>query len=149
MMGRRRGQAYGLDLRERVLAATGETIRAVAARFSVSPSYVWKVRARLKLRGDATPGPQHNHVRPRLEPFYDLLRARVAEQTDATIAELRAWMAHEHGVVVSHPVMWETLRRLGLTLKKSAFMRPSRLGQTLPRRVVRGVSCKQNSMRRG
>lgn len=118
-MSRRRGQPYGADLRDRVLAAAGETIRVVAARFSVSPSYVAKVRARLRDTGAATPGPQCNHVRPRLEPFYDRLRARVAEQADATIAELRAWMAREHGVSVSHPVMWETLRRLGLTLKKA------------------------------
>jgi transposase len=76
------------------LAATGETIRAVAARFSVSASYVSKVRARLRETGQATPGPQHNHVRPRLELYYDVLRARVAEQADATIAELRASASH-------------------------------------------------------
>ena len=118
-MSRRRGQPYGADLRDRVLASSGEAIRAVAARFSVSPSYVAKVRARLRQSGQATPGPQHNHVRPRLEPFYDVLRARVAAQADATIAELRSWMAEQHGVTVSHPVMWETLGRLGLTLKKT------------------------------
>jgi transposase len=137
-MSRRRGQPYGADLRDRVLAATGEAIRAVAARFSVSPSYVSKVRARLRQTGQATPGPQHNHVRPRLEPFYDVLRARVAAQADATIAELRTWMAEQHGVTVSHPVMWETLRRLGLTLKKSASARPSRTGRTSPRRAPSG-----------
>jgi hypothetical protein len=43
--------------------------------------------------GEATPRPQHNHVRPRLEPFYYVLQARVGEQADATIAELRAWMS--------------------------------------------------------
>jgi transposase len=137
-MSRRRGQPYGADLRDRVLAATGEAIRAVAARFSVSPSYVSKVRARLRQTGQATPGPQHNHVRPRLEPFYDALRARVAAQADATIAELRTWMAEQHGVTVSHPVMWETLGRLGLTLKKSASGRPSRTGRTSPQRAPRG-----------
>jgi transposase len=119
----RRGQPYGADLRDRVLAATGETIRAVAARFSVSPSYVSKVRARWRETGDAAPGPQHNHVRPRLEPFYDVLRARVAEQADATIAELRGWMAQQHGVTVSHPVMWQTLGRLGLTLMSTPEQR--------------------------
>ena len=99
-MSRRRGQPYGSDLRDRVLSAAGETIRAVAARFSVSPSYVSKVRARFRETGEATPGPQRNHVRPRLEPYYDMLRERVAEQSDATIAELRAWMVREHGVAV-------------------------------------------------
>jgi transposase len=148
-MIRRRGRPYGSDLRDRVLAATGETIRAVAVRFAVSPSYVSKVRARFRETGQATPGPQHNHVRPRLEPHYDVLRARVAEQTDATIAELRAWMAREHGVAVSHPVMWQTLRRLGLTLKKSGSVRPSRTARTLPRRGPPGAACNQNSMLRG
>lgn len=148
-MSRRRGQPYGSDLRDRVLAATGETIRAVAARFSVSPSYVSKVRARWREKGETTPGPQHNHVRPRLEPHYEALRARVAEQADATIAELRAWMAREHGAAVSHPVMWETLRRLGSTLKKSGSVRRSRIGRTLPRRAPPGAACNQNSMLRG
>src|ERR1700744_1416795 len=133
MMIRRRGQPYGADLRDRVLAAAGETIRAVAVRFSVSPSYVSKVRARLREMGEASPGPQHNHVRPRLEPYYDVLRARVAEQTDATIAELRAWMSRQHGVAVSHPVMWETFRRLNLTVKKIGSVRRSRIGRILPR----------------
>jgi transposase len=145
-VSRRRGQPYGADLRDRVLAASGETIRAVAARFSVSPSYVSKVRARLRQTGHATPGPQHNHVRPRLEPFYGVLRARVAEKADATIAELRAWMTREHGVTVSHAVMWETLgRRLGLTLKKSASVRPNRNDQTSPQHAQHGAYRNQNS----
>ena len=148
-MSRRRGQPYGSDLRDRVLAAMGETIRAVAARFSVSPSYVSKVRARLRETGEATPGPQRNHVRPRLEPYYDVLRARVAAQTDATIAELRAWMVREHGVAVSHPVMWETLRRLNLTVKKSGSVRRSRTGRILPRRALPGAAYNPSSMHRG
>ena len=97
-MGRRRGQPYSQDLRDRVLAAVGEPIRSVAARLAVSASYVSKVQSRLRLTGEAAAGPQHNHTRPRLEPFYDVLRARVAEQADATIAELRAWVLREHGV---------------------------------------------------
>ena len=47
-MAWRRGQAYGQDLRERVLGAAGLSLRAAAARFAVSPSYVSKVRARLR-----------------------------------------------------------------------------------------------------
>ena len=137
-MSRRRSRPYGADLRDRVLAATGETIGAVATRFSVSPSYVSKVRARWRETGETTPGPQHNHVRPRLEPFYDVLRGRVAEQADATIAELRAWMAQRHGVAVSHPVMWQTLGRLGLTLKKTTSARPNRTGRTSPKRAPTG-----------
>ena len=61
-MAWRRGQAYGQDLRERVLGAAGLSLRAAAARFAVSPSYVSKVRARLRETGDTAPGPQRNHV---------------------------------------------------------------------------------------
>jgi len=114
-MSRRRGPPYGADLRERVLAAADASIRSVAARFSVSPSCVSKVRA------------------------------RVAEQADATIAELRAWLAQAHDLAVSHAVMWEALGRLGLTLKKSAFARPSRIAPTSPRRAPRGLPCSPSS----
>ena len=57
-MAWRRGQAYGQDLRDRVLAAEGETVRMVAARLSVSPSYVVKVRARLRQTGEREARPR-------------------------------------------------------------------------------------------
>jgi transposase len=148
-MGRRRGQPYSQDLRDRVLAAIGEPILSVASRLAVSPSYVSKVQSKLRLTGEAAAGPQRNHTRPRLEPLYDALRARVAEQVDATIAELRAWMLREHGVSVSHAAMWETLARLGLTLKKSASARQSRTVRISPRRAATGPHCSPRSMRAG
>ena len=74
---------------------------------------------------------------------------RVAEQADATIAELRAWTEREHGVSVCHSVMWETLVRLGLTLKKSACARPSRTAPTSLRRGPSGRSFSIGSTRAG
>jgi transposase len=129
-MAWRRGQAYGPDLRGRVLAEGAAPLRAVAARFGVSPSYVSKVRARLRDLGERTPGPQRNHVPPRLAPVMEALRARVAAEPDATIAALRAWALAAYGVGVSHPVMWTALTRLGLTLKKSGCAPPSRVRST-------------------
>ena len=73
--------------------------------------------------GGTAAGPQRNHVAPRLEPLYAALLARVAEKAAATIGELRAWVAREHGVTVSHPVMWHTLARLGLTLNVQERLR--------------------------
>ena len=144
-MSRRRGQAYGQDLRDRVLAAVGEPIRVVAARFAVSPSYVSKIRARLRATGSKTPGPQHNHVPPRLAPLYDALRVRVREQADATIPELRAWVAREHRITVSHPVMWKTLVQLGLTIKKNGCAPPSRIEPISPRPGRLGRCARPNS----
>jgi transposase len=137
-MAWRRGQAYGQDLRERVLGAAGLSLRAAAARFAVSPSYVAKARARLRDTGEATPGPQRNHVPPRLAPLADALRARVAAGADATLAELRGRALAEHGVRVSQPVMWKALARLGLTRKKSGCARPSRTAPTWPKRAAPG-----------
>jgi transposase len=61
-MAWRRGQAYGQDLRDRVLAADGEPVRGVAERLSVSPSYVVKVRARLRETGEREARPQRNQL---------------------------------------------------------------------------------------
>jgi transposase len=133
-MGWRRGQAYGQDLRDRVLACPDLTLVEVAARFSVSPSYVSKVRARLRVLGDASPGPQHNHVPPRLAPLTDAVRDQVAANPDAKLREVRAWLVEAHGVQVSHPVLWRAVARLGLTHKKT----PAR-GRAGPRGRGRGA----------
>jgi len=115
----RRGQAYGQDLRDRVLACPDMTLVQVATRFGVSPSYVSKVRARLRELGDPNPGPQHNHIPLRLAPHSDALRKQIKATPDATLNELRAWLSQTHQLSVSYAVMWKVVARLGLTLKKS------------------------------
>jgi transposase len=95
------------------------TLAQVAARFGVSPSYVSKVRARLRNLGDVNPGPQHGHVSLRLAGYTDALKAHIKSTPDATLNELRSWLSQQHQVSVSYPVMWKVVARLGLTLKKS------------------------------
>jgi transposase len=125
-MAWRRGQALGQDLRDRVLADTGRSSRAVAARFGVSVSYVVKARQRLRTAGEASARPQRNHVPPRLAPHHAAIRAEVAARPSATLAELRAWAASTHAASVSNTAVWRTLSRLGLTVKKNSSARPSR-----------------------
>jgi transposase len=129
-MAWRRGQAFGQDLRERVLAAAGRPARAVAARFGVSVSYVVKARQRLRDTGEASARPQRNHVAPRLAPHHEAIRAEVAKRPSATLGELRAWLAATRGAVVGHAAMWRTLHRLDLTRKKSRSGRRSRTAPT-------------------
>jgi transposase len=57
-------------------------------------------------------------VPSKLTAHHGVIRAQVKAVPDMTIAELRAWLLANHGIPVSHAVMWETLRRLELTLKK-------------------------------
>lgn len=117
-MGWRRGQAYGQDLRDRVMAANG-SLREVATRFSVSVSYVARVRARQR-RGQLGAGAQCNHVPLRLHGLEAALAEQVAAAPDQTLAPLCQWSEDEHGRRVSLTTMWKTLGRLGLTLKKNS-----------------------------
>lgn len=122
-MAWQRGRAYGQDLRERVLAAQG-SIRQVAERFAVSQAYVARARGRRR-RGELCARPQHNHVPPRLAGLQAAIEARVAAGNDATLAQLRDWIERELGVRVGMTTVFNTLARLGLTLKKRACTRPS------------------------
>ncbi len=116
----RRGKTYSQDLRDRVLAADGESAREVAERLDVSVSYVVKARQRRDRDGRMTAGPV-SFARPRrLAEHDDVIRQRVREQSDGTLEDLRAWLARSVGVPVSVGTMWNTVRRLGLTLKKDA-----------------------------
>lgn len=56
-MSLKRGQEYSQDLRDRVLEGEG-SIREVADRLSVSPSYVSKATSRLRLTGQRTTKPR-------------------------------------------------------------------------------------------
>lgn len=86
----------------------------MATQFGVGPSYVLKVRARLRNLGDAAPGPQHNHVPPQLEPLKDAVRDHLAATPDARLREVQAWLLETHKVRVSYSVLWATVARLGL-----------------------------------
>lgn len=116
-MSWRRGQAYSQDLRDRVLATPGPSAR-VAKQFSVSVSYVEKVRRRRRRLSESTPGAQCNHMPRKLAALDGAIAARVAADPHQTIERLRRWAATEHGVQVARATMYKAIARLGLTLKK-------------------------------
>ena len=117
-MSWRKGQAYGQDLRDRVLAMPG-VLREVAQRFGVSQSYVCRARARRKRLGQTSPGAQHNHMALRLAALDGALRAQVARVPAQTLRELCQWVRAEHGIEVGTTTMHKTLGRFGVTLKKN------------------------------
>ena len=123
------GQAYGQDLRDRVLNAKG-SIREVAARFSVSKSYVARARSRRRRHGEDTPAMQCNHVPLKLGGLEQALTIQVAAVNDWTLQQLCDWVQAEHGIRVGVSTMWKTLARLGLSLKKSHSMPASKRAQT-------------------
>jgi transposase len=121
-MSRKRGEEYSQDLRDRVLEATG-SIRAVGERFGVSPSYVSKAGARFRLTGQRTTKPRGGQRPAILAGREELLRERVAEVPDTTLAELQAWLLDVHGIKICIGALWNRLRRMGLSFKKKRARR--------------------------
>ncbi|HZC09062.1 MAG TPA: hypothetical protein VE485_03375, partial [Mycobacterium sp.] len=136
----RSGQAYSDDLRGRVLSADGSA-RAIAARFGVSVAYVVKARQRRDHHGEVSARAQTSRTPRRLAGLHDAIADHVRAHDEATLDELRAWLREVHGMSVSMGLMWNTLARLGLTLKKRRSGRPSRRVQTLPPLATPGGFC--------
>jgi len=116
-MSLKRGQEYSQDLRDRVLEGEG-SIRAVADRLSVSPSYVSKATSRLRLTGQRTTKPRGGQRQPILAGREYLLGERLEAVKDTTLEELRSWLLQEHGIKISIEALWNTLDRMGLRFKK-------------------------------
>lgn len=141
-MSWRQGQAYSQDLRDRVLLAVdeGERVRAVAAQFRVSVSYIYKALERRTRTGAATPGARGGAQRtPVLGGHEAALLAQLAVKPDATLGELRLWLFETRGVSISVGALWNGLDRLGWTLKKSRSTRRSRSVRTSPPPVSPGA----------
>ena len=119
-------KAYSTDLRERVVAACDArdgTREQIAARFSVSPSWVRKVLRQRRDTGSIEPRPHGGGRAPAFdEQAAARLRQAVRADDDATLEEL----GRAAGVASSAAAVYRTLARLGITRKKSRGGRPSR-----------------------
>lgn len=119
----RRGQSYSQDLRDRVLAAvdSGMVVREAAVIFAVSIAYIYKARIRRRLTGDAGVNPNRGRPPRKLSVAQEqALAAHLRSRPGSTLAQAQAWLLAEHGIRLSTGAMWNTVRRLGLSFKKSA-----------------------------
>lgn len=132
---------YSQDLRERVIATadSGMRVCAVARLFLVSVSYVSKVVSRRRASGEMTARVGRAGRKPKLAGHDEALRARVAAYPDATLEELRAWLAAEREIKVSIGCLWNRLKFLDLPLKKSRSEPRSRIDRMSPRLAMSGV----------
>ena len=117
------------DLRERVVAAvlSGESSRAVAARFEVAVSSVVKWSQRYRATGSVRPGKMGGHRKRILEPHRGFIVERLDQNPHLTLHGLKAELA-SRGIVVSHNTIWEFIRSEGCASKK----RYSRLSKPVP-----------------
>ena len=70
--------------------------------------------------------------------LHDAIAAHVAHHPDATLNEMRACLAETHKVMPSMGLMFNTIARLGLTLKKRPSTQQSRRVPTSPNGVSPG-----------
>jgi transposase len=128
-------KAYGMDLRERVLADcdAGKGTLATAIKFSVSPAWVRRLKQHRRERGDILPrrGGSGVHV---VKIDRKKLEALVRQKPDATLAELINGL----GIVCAKSAVWKALRQLKFSYKKSRSMRPSKIAPTSPGVVLPG-----------
>ncbi|MFG3817555.1 IS630 transposase-related protein [Limnothrix redekei] len=124
-------KAYSVDLREKIVAAhlvNQESIRKVAARFSVAKSLVQKLVKQYRTKGNLA---LKHRGKPRLSHLSHAeaqaqVRDLVAERPDATLKELCESFAQLTGHGVSSSAMHRCLNKLKLSRKKNSICQPSR-----------------------
>jgi len=112
---------YPADFRDRLLRALDAGLaRAEAARtFGVTERTIRRWQQQRRETGTVAPKPRLGRRRLIGPAGEARLRAQVATQPDATLAEHCARWAEEQGVAVSTATMSRALTRLRLPLKKS------------------------------
>lgn len=119
---------YSQDLRERVLrdCDAGIEIRQVALKYSVSESWIRRLKQRRRETGELLPRRAGSPKPPQWLPHLEQLQQIVAEKPDATLEELRDAL----GVTFSISTLSRALRALQLTFKKKFSTRRSKTGLT-------------------
>lgn len=121
VMTRKSGLPYSMDLRERVLALYDEGLKTkqVAERLKVARSWARRIKQR-RSEGKSIAPHAVGGSKPKLDAAARRELARfVDEGPDATLEELRARVASELQITISIGALWETLRVMKLSLKKS------------------------------
>lgn len=121
-------------IRQRVLAFYDEGLktRQIARNLRVSSSWCRRVKQHRH-----RPRPKNGGGKPKLnEQACRHLCAFVEQTPDATLAELQLRILDELKIKISTGALWNTLRRLKLTLKKSRSSPPSRTARTSSKHVA-------------
>jgi transposase len=121
-------KAYSMDLRERVLRDCdgGVGTQAVAAKYSVSQSWVRRLKQRRRETGRVAPVAQRHGPRPAWEPHAGRIRQAVRQAPDLTLAEYLQRLA----LPISVAALARALAALRLSRKKSRSGPASTTGRT-------------------
>lgn len=128
-----------IDLRKRVVAARiddGQTMGQIAKRFKMPKGTVQNILERFRDSGTVVPKPANSGRKPAFSP--DALRGLekdVQDHPDFTLEELRDRSGKKVSLVCIH----NTLKKLGFTRKKKAYVRMNSAVRTSPGNALHGA----------
>ena len=115
-------KAYSIDLRQRVVAAYEKgngSLAEVAEQFNVGQTFVKKMLRQKRETGSVAPLAHGGGRQPALsQKEHRILRQKVKEQPDISLAELQEHLAATAGLAVSVPTIHRNLRALRPSHKK-------------------------------
>jgi transposase len=120
-------EAYPLLVRKRIieLYQQKKSTKQIAELFGICRSGTRRIKQHLRERGSLAPLPRRSGRKPLLsDELAQQIRDHIADHPDCTRAQLKAAL----GLTVSLQAISTWLQKLGLTLKKSRCMPPSRTG---------------------
>jgi transposase len=115
-------KTYSEDLRRRIVADTdkGMSIRAVAGKYSVSPSFVSKVTCVWRREKSVAARRRGGYKRHALDAHVVAVKRKLAENKGITLHEMRDWVFDTLGVRVHISSVDRFIRSLGYSYKKNA-----------------------------
>ena len=115
-------KAYSEDLRRRIVADTGKglSIRAVAGKYSVSPSFVSKITSLWRQKKSVRSKRVGGYKRHALDKHADAIKRKLAGDKGITLQDLRDWAFEALGVRVHISSVDRFVRSLGYSYKKNA-----------------------------
>jgi transposase len=125
--------SYSQDLRDRVLSALeqDQSAEKISARFEVSRSWVYLVKARYRLgeRGSRQVG---GYRVSRLAGKEAQIRKWIQQTPDLSLAALCERLQKQNGIALKTTALWHQLDRWGLTYKKNVARQRARSGGRAP-----------------
>ena len=132
-------EAYPLLVRKRIieLYQQNKPTKEIAELFGICRSGTRRIKQNLRERGTLAPKPRNAGRKPKLTPeIGQQIRDYVAADPDATRREIKAAL----NLTVSLQAISKWLKKLGLVLKKSPCMPPSRIAPRSPLPARSGMS---------
>ncbi|NEO37608.1 MAG: transposase [Moorea sp. SIOASIH] len=116
-------KAYSVDLRQKIIDAYNQgniSQRKLAQQFNVALSFVQKLLKQYRETGNIAPKVRTKQTPIKLTPDQlAILRDLVIKNNDATLDELRIWLAEETGVLIGRSTVDRMVKRLNLTRKRN------------------------------